>query len=260
MAHGTDTSALYNLIQQAERSGILDISALQINSLPELPDNINMISIYGTQITTLPKLPSQLKKLECTFMKKLTSIPELPEGLLELECDLLNALNSIPKLPNGLEKLKLTNTSVSVLPELPTSLYYLNLAGSKVSMLPELPPKLQFLSLTGTDVEVLPELPSSLKTLQGVSNRPLLIQMKPNESIKDYNLRWRKWRIENAELNQQKRHNIGKALEQKGVPSGPGTGPLKNILGFAGIPAPAKGTGRRKRKFRKTRRRGLKRK
>ena len=259
MAHGQDSFALDRLIQQAERSGRLDISGLQINSLPELPDTISMISIYGTQITTLPKLPSQLKILECTFMKKLTSIPELPEGLLELKCDLLNALNSIPKLPNGLEKLTLMNTSVSVLPELPTSLYFLNLAGTRVSVLPELPPKLQFLNLVGTEVEVLPELPASLKWLD-ISSTRLILQMKPNESVKDYNLRWRKWRIENAELNKQKRYNIGKALEQKGVPSAPGTGPLNKILGFAGIPAPAKGTGRRKRKTRKTRRNGLKRK
>lgn len=62
-----------------------------------------------------------------------------------------------------------------------------------------------------------------------------------------------KKKIEAAELNKQKRFEIQEGLEKRGVPGGPGTGPLKNILDYAGIPRPAKGTGRRVRKTRKSR-------
>ncbi len=65
-----------------------------------------------------------------------------------------------------------------------------------------------------------------------------------------------KERIGKSEVDKQKRQVIGQVLEQKGVPATASTGPLKNILEYADINRPAKGTGRRKRKSNKTRKNG----
>lgn len=61
--------------------------------------------------------------------------------------------------------------------------------------------------------------------------------------------------IGKVELDKQKREVVSKAMEQKGLPGKPGTGPLQNILEYADINRAPRGTGRRRRrKNRKTRR------
>lgn len=254
MAHGPDTRKLQSYLRESEQSGVLIIERLKLTSLPEFPENLQTLKIIGTQIKFLPKLPASITFLVCGNMKELTSIPELPAGILMLSVRDCPKINALPELPNKLVSLEIRNTSILSLPsELPAKLRELDISNTNISALPELPSKLERLNIHNTKITILPELPAGLLYLI-TDNAPLMIQMNPEEKIQDYNLRWRNWKIENAELNKQKRYNVGKALEQRGVPGTSATGPLKNILGFAGIPAPAKGTGRRKRKSRKTRR------
>lgn len=259
MAYGPDTRKVENLIRNAARGdGYLIIRDLKLDSLPEFPNNLRQIQIINTPITSLPKIPSTVYMLHISFCKNITSLPELPDKLFDLSIRNTPITTLPSKLPDSLKYLDITATAISVLPELPANLRELNVSHTTISVLPELPAKLERLHIHNTKITILPELPTNLLYLI-TDNTPLILQMNPEEKIQDYNLRWRKWKIENAELNKQKRYNVGKALEQRGIPGTSASGPLKNILGFAGIPAPAKGTGRRKRKTRKTKR-NLKRK
>jgi hypothetical protein len=111
-----------------------------------------------------------------THNLNITSLPILPLGLKILDCSFAN-ISSLPILPSGLEELWCYNTPLTSLPELPSSL--------------------EVLLCHNTLISSLPELPSSLKELY-CWNTPLLLQRGENESIKDYNARWRVLREELA--------------------------------------------------------------
>lgn len=57
-----------------------------------------------------------------------------------------------------------------------------------------------------------------------------------------------------TEKDKEKVDVVARVLQKQGVPSSPGTGPIQNILGYAGISHKLRGTGRKSRKQKKTRR------
>jgi Leucine-rich repeat (LRR) protein len=124
----------------------------------------------------------------------LTSLPELPSGLQVLDCN-HTQLTSLPELPSGLIQLYCSKIQLTSLPELPSGLIQLWCSYTQLTSLPNLSSGLQTLSCHHTYLTSLPELPSGLLSLH-CSNTPLILQRKENESIADYNLRWRAWREE----------------------------------------------------------------
>ena len=83
MAHGPDTAQLFKRIADCTNS--LDISNLQLTSLPKLPAGLQMLHCSNTRIAALPELPTGLKWLDCSNTS-ITSLPELPTGLQRLNC------------------------------------------------------------------------------------------------------------------------------------------------------------------------------
>ena len=118
MTHGPDTNLL--LWKVAECRDKLDVSRLNITSLPELPAGLKMLDCHDTQLTSLPKLPDSLERLECDHTQ-LTSLPKLPDSLEDLQCE-HTQLTSLPKLPTGLRRLFCHSTPLTTLPELPAGL------------------------------------------------------------------------------------------------------------------------------------------
>lgn len=57
-----------------------------------------------------------------------------------------------------------------------------------------------------------------------------------------------------VEEDKEKTAAVASVLRKQGVPATPGTGPIQNILGYAGITRKPRGTGRKPRKQKKTRR------
>ena len=167
MAHGPDTEELLRLIANVQ-NGILNVCELNITSLPELPSELQYLFCNSIQITTLPTLPSKLKELYCS-RTPITSLPDLPSGLETLYCH-NTPITSLPALPSELKKIYCSRTSLKCLPDLPSGL--------------------QMLNCSHTSLTSLPDLPSGLKDLY-CSNTPHILQPKENESIQDYNLRYR---------------------------------------------------------------------
>ena len=99
---------------------LLDLSYLNLKSLPTLPENLKRLRCEYNNLTTLPKLPITLTTLFC-FSNELTSLPSLPNGLLILFCT-HNKLTRLPSLPNGLGILYCSNNELTRLPKLPDSL------------------------------------------------------------------------------------------------------------------------------------------
>jgi Leucine-rich repeat (LRR) protein len=75
---------------------------------------------------------------------------------------------------------------------------------TQIKSLPALPAGLRELDCSNTSITSLPDLPVGLQDLD-CSNTPLILQRNDNESVPDYNLRWKLWREEQEELASKQR-------------------------------------------------------
>ena len=102
-------------------SNYIDVSNLNIKSLPPLPEGLLELDCHSTKITELPELPMTLKKLAC-YNTRITSLPPLPNTLEQLWCQTTH-LTSLPPLPDGLRELTCyNNVQITSLPPLPEGL------------------------------------------------------------------------------------------------------------------------------------------
>jgi Leucine-rich repeat (LRR) protein len=76
------------------KSTELDLSYLDLTSLPDLPDNLTELNCNGNKLTILPTLPNSLTELNCDH-NQLTNLPYLPDSLNDLHC-VDNLLTTIP--------------------------------------------------------------------------------------------------------------------------------------------------------------------
>ena len=84
MVYGPDTIELLTRIS-AIKDGKLNVSWLNITSLPELPKTLTYLYCSHTNISILPELPKTLTHLYCGNTK-LSVLPELPKTLIYLNC------------------------------------------------------------------------------------------------------------------------------------------------------------------------------
>lgn len=174
MAHGPDTAELLRRMHECLKE--LDVSYLNIHSLPELPSGLQKLYCCRTQLTSLPRLPDSLTELICDNTR-LTLLPELPKKLRLLICS-HNQITSLPTLPDSLRRLSCHHTPITELPRLPAGLISLGIQKTRVTELPELP--------------------VGLKELYCDYTPSLVLQRKENESITHYAKRWDEWREEIA--------------------------------------------------------------
>ena len=107
-------------IVNGDVNAILDLSALGLTELPELPQTLTDLYCSDNQLTVLPELPQTLTELFCLH-NELTVLPELPQTLTLLGCD-NNELRVLPELPQSFTKLYCCNNQLTELPELPQTL------------------------------------------------------------------------------------------------------------------------------------------
>jgi len=224
--HGPDTEKLMRSIERI-RNGYLDLTGLNITSLPPLPPTVTHIEFSSTSNTSLPELPPTLRRLDVINMQitslpalpptlemlyisnvpMITSLPALPPTLEILHVEDAKMITSLPALPPNLKKLKLYYTGVTSLPALPSrldelevrvtpitrlpalpnTLTVLNVAATRITSLPLLPPKLRILDVSGTNLTSLPLLPDTIMSLNVLGTS---IPPKNNrERISQYNAR-----------------------------------------------------------------------
>lgn len=173
MAHGPDTEKLLKLFSEMQY-GKLDISFLNVTSLPELPDGLRKLSCHMIHITSLPKLPDSLEELVCNY----------------------TPLRYLPKLPDNLVYLDLERTQLQILPKLPKFLRILMVSHTSLISLPDLPPFLETLYCYETNITEISDIPRMLFNLRVFNCPNLLIEPEPGETIKDYSERWSKIRVQ----------------------------------------------------------------
>jgi hypothetical protein len=98
--YGPDTEELLRRMANIPENCLLDVSGLNITSLPELPRRIKTLWCNNTHITELPTLPPRLVSLHC-YNTPLTNLPTLPKSLFIL-CCFNTRLTSLPELPFNL--------------------------------------------------------------------------------------------------------------------------------------------------------------
>ncbi len=169
MSYGPDTAILTRRIYESSTSGILDVSKLNIHSLPSLPVWLKILLCHNTRLTSLPPLPDGLQELYCENTL-LVSLPPLPDGLRILYC-YNTKITSLPPLPKNLKRFECNNTPLTLLPPLPTGL--------------------EILWCNNTLLTSLPPLPAGLEILY--FNNIQLDQYFGNETMKEYIYRIRRW-------------------------------------------------------------------
>ena len=112
MAYGPDTVELLSRISTME-GGKLDVSLLNITSLPKLPETLKELYCGYTQLSVLPKLPETLTWLNCPNTQ-LSVLPKLPKTLTWLNCS-YTQLSVLPKLSETLTYLYCENTQLKIL-------------------------------------------------------------------------------------------------------------------------------------------------
>lgn len=124
MAHGPDTPLLLQRFAEciADNVTTLNLSFLDITSMPPLPEHILALHCRNTNLTVLPYLPEGLVVLYC-YNTPLTSLPTLPDTLMNLNCS-HTRITSLPKLPKHLMTLWCNNTLLTTVPELPVTIGY----------------------------------------------------------------------------------------------------------------------------------------
>ncbi len=106
MAHGPDTEELLYRFANCE-DGMIEISNLNITSIPPIPINVISLNCSNTEITKLPNLPKYLEYLDCSNTK-ISKMQNLPKTLQYLNCS-NTEIKKFPRLGENLEWLVCQN-------------------------------------------------------------------------------------------------------------------------------------------------------
>jgi len=135
-----------------------------IQSLPELPRNLQILECCDCAFDKLPELPSTLKVLICVNCR-LTALPKLHLGLEVVNCSECPIVE-LPDLPESLKELNCSETNVVKLPILPRRLQALKIDGCPITRVHVFPPNLEVFECDFSSLET-PPLPPSVTRLNG---------------------------------------------------------------------------------------------
>lgn len=142
----------------------LSLENLNIERLPQLPENLTFLACHNTKIATLDRLPPNLEELIIEGAWHLNHLSSFPSSLRKFSCN-TSTISSIINLPRSLENFKLSKTNVNYI-KIPQNVTYLDCADNTALLdIGPLPYNLIDLNISRTHILNLPQLPKSLKTL-----------------------------------------------------------------------------------------------
>jgi len=159
---------------------ILDLSLLNLQNIPKLPDNVEWLKIGGNPIRELNNLPPNLKRLECQGTR-IRDLNNLPKSIEYINCSYSIYLDSIDNLPNNVKKLYATRINIKKINVLPSNLKELYITRCEdLEEICKLPDNLRVLCIISTGLKVLPKLPETLKKLIILENNNTAIGNLPS--------------------------------------------------------------------------------
>ena len=216
-------------IEHGKSDEHLELSDLNIHTLPPLPDELEHIICCNEHIAYIGALPARLKILILTHSSNLRRLPKLPECLevLDIAGTLIQRLPNIPcglkildatgsclthlgRVYTGIQHINISRTHIKkFVGLLPHTLRVLNISGTNITYLPNLPRRLEILDAVRVPLKILPEFPFSLRIIHVNGCKELLIQRGELndafgriilESIYEYGLRWSNWHEEQQRI------------------------------------------------------------
>ena len=148
---------------RAEHTGSLNLSNMNLTTLPPLPENLRELRCSYNRLVALPVLPASLLLLECAH-NELTSLPRLPSFLHTLLC-YENRLGSLPVLPDSLLTLNCSGNEVTEITQLPPHLNWFACNDNRLTSVCWIPDSVQSLDLGSNQLKVLPNFPKNLFVL-----------------------------------------------------------------------------------------------
>jgi hypothetical protein len=126
----------------------LILDDLELTEVPDLPENVLVLSLTGNKLKSLENLPKSLK-------------------VLDIESNNVgnNIVLKIDHLPNTLESLKISNNNIQNLTHLPTSLTHLEAVNCGISYIRAFPKSMKQIILSQNNLEEIPPLPNGLQLL-----------------------------------------------------------------------------------------------
>jgi hypothetical protein len=106
MAHGRDTEELLKRFANYE-NGLLNVSNLDIFSIPPIPKHVTEFDCSNTSIRKLPNLPNCIEYLNCSNTK-ISKMQNIPKSLKKLNCSNTKIIK-LPHLGENLEWLNCEN-------------------------------------------------------------------------------------------------------------------------------------------------------
>lgn len=162
---------------------LLDLSNLNLTSLPILPDEVRGLNCSNNNLTSIEYLPANLMTLYASN-NSLVSISFFPDSLRIISIT-ENQLTALPNLPSMLSSLNCSNNYLYALPNLPGRLTDLECSYNQLTSLPNLPPELNILNCDHNRLTQIPRLPSNLQVLNCNNN---LITRLPRIPVSVVNL------------------------------------------------------------------------
>ncbi|EGF7348131.1 hypothetical protein F6T13_22015 [Escherichia coli] len=177
------------------KAGSVDLSALGLKSLPELPSSIEYLNINDNNISYLSGLPENLRiihannnsineieyfpaNLECVELcnNKLTHLPPLPGAMKRLIVE-DNQLVALPKLPECIEVISVCRNQIEIIEDnLPSGLVAFYAAENKIHCLPQnIPPGISKVSFSKNNIKNITDHIFSLnpESVVYIKNNPL---------------------------------------------------------------------------------------
>jgi len=126
----------------------LVLDDLELTKVPDLPQNVLILSLSGNKLKSLENLPKSLK-------------------VLDVESNNIgnNTILKIDHLPNTLESLKISNNNIQNITHLPNSLTHLEAVNCNISYIKSFPKNMKHILLSQNNLEEIPELPNGLQAL-----------------------------------------------------------------------------------------------
>ena len=145
--------AIQEWISKNNDSAPLVLDDLDLTKVPDLPENVLVLSLAGNKLKSLENLPKSLK-------------------VLDIESNSIgnSTVLRIENLPNSLESLKISNNNIQNLTHLPTSLTHLEAINCSINYIRAFPKNMKQIILSQNNLEELPPLPNGLQLLDIESN------------------------------------------------------------------------------------------
>lgn len=182
--------AWYAEVQNASEEDLpyifLDLSDLNLSSLPILPEEVRALNCNNNNLTTIEYLPSNLNMLLASN-NSLISIKSFPDSLRLISIR-ENSLTALPELPSMLASLECSNNYLYALPTLPSLLTDLECSYNQLTSLPNLPPELNVLHCDHNQLTQIPTLPSNLQVLRCNNNLITRLHKIPRSLVNLYAL------------------------------------------------------------------------